>query len=80
MAERHERLINQFLQYVRQIRELTQSSRDFNDMAGEYERLREEIHKLEASGDVGPDYTTLCDRRDALQESLVIMMQEAKGA
>lgn len=80
MAQRHERLISQFPEYERQIRKLAQSSRDFDDLASQYERLREEIHKLEASGDVGPDYTTLCERRDALQESLVVLMQEAEDA
>jgi uncharacterized protein YdcH (DUF465 family) len=80
MANRHERLKSQFPEYAREIRALERSSRDFDDMASEYERLREEIHALEASGDVGLDYTILCNRRDSLQESLVIMMQEATAA
>ncbi len=79
MAEKHERLISQFPEFAQEIPGLAKSNRDFDSLASEYERLREEIHELEASGDVGPDFTTLCDRRDALQESLVNMMQEAKG-
>ncbi len=79
MAERHERLISQFPKFEQQIRQLARSSPDFDNLASEYELLREEIHNLEGSGDVGPDYTALCDRRDALQESLVLMIQEAEG-
>ena len=77
MAHKHERLIRQFPRYEQTIRKLSASNRNFDDLASEYERLREEIHALEASGDVGPDYTNLCDSRDSLQETLVIMMQEA---
>lgn len=80
MAEKHELLIRQFPRYEVQIRQLVARNGDFDDLAGEYERLRAEIHALEASGDVGPDYTILCDRRDSLQETLVVMMQEAAEA
>ncbi len=80
MAHTHERLIAQFPRYERQIRELAASDAEFDELAAEYETLRSEIHDLEASGDVGPDYTDLCDRRDDLQETLVIMMQEAESA
>lgn len=78
MARRHERLVAQFERYEAQIRQLAASSRKFDRLATEYEALRERIHALEASGDVGPDYTELCNRRDGLQEELVVMMQEAE--
>ncbi len=79
MAELHAALIRQFPEYKTQIEALIASDPDFEDLAGEYQRLREEIHVLEASGDVGPDYTNLCNRRDSLQEELVIKMQQATG-
>ena len=79
MAELHAALIRQFPKYKTQIEVLIASDRDFEDLASEYQRLREEIHALEASGDVGPDYTNLCNRRDALQDELVVKMQEARG-
>ena len=77
MAEKHAALIRQFPEYRAQIEELSDRDLDFDELAGDYERLRKEIHALEASGDAGPDYTILCDRRDSLQEMLVIKMQEA---
>lgn len=80
MTDKHETLIRQFPEYARQIRLLAGSNRDFDALASEYERLRSQIHELEASGDVGPDYTNLCDARDSLQETLVIMLQEAGEA
>lgn len=80
MAYKHDNLIRQFQQYEQQIRKLAASSSEFDDLATEYEMLREKIHDLEASGDVGPDYTDLCNRRDDLQETLVVMMQEAESA
>lgn len=80
MPYKHEKLITQFREYERQIRELAASNPKFDDLATEYEGLSEEIHELEASGDVGPDYTSLCDRRDTLQETLVIMLQEVANA
>ncbi len=80
MGRKHDSLIRQFPEYEREIRRLARSNRDFDDLAAEYERLREEIHALEASGDAGPDYTNLCERRDSLQEALVVMMQEAADA
>lgn len=79
MGHKHERLIAQFKRYEPQIRKLARSSREFDELATEYETMRERIHELEASGDVGPDYTDLCNRRDDLQEALVVMMQEAEG-
>ena len=79
MAELHAALIRQFPKYKTQIEVLIASDPDFEDLASEYQRLREEIHALEASGDVGPDYTNLCNRRDALQDELVVKMQEARG-
>ena len=79
MTEQHAALIHQFLEYKTQIEVLIASDPDFEDLASEYQRLRQEIHALEASGDVGPDYTNLCNRRDSLQEELVIKMQEARG-
>ena len=80
MVYKQENLIRQFQGYEQQIRKLAASSPEFEDLATEYERLREKIHELEASGDVGPDYTDLCNRRDDLQETLVIMMQESESA
>jgi len=80
MAHKHDNLIRQFHRYERQIRELAVSDPEFDDLAAEYENLCVEIHQLEASGDVGPDYTDLCNRRDDLQETLVIMMQKAEGS
>lgn len=79
MIEKHTGLLRQFPEYKTQIETLIASDPDFEGLASEYERLREEIHALEASGDVGPDYTDLCNRRDSLQELLVIKMQEAPG-
>ena len=79
MAQKHEKLLAQFPEYRAQILALSASDRNFDQLAVEYEQLREEIHRLEASGDAGPDYTNLCDRRDRLQEALVIMMQDAEG-
>ena len=79
MAELHAALIRQFPKYKTQIEVLIASDRDFEALASEFQCLREEIHALEASGDVGPDYTNLCNRRDALQEELVIKMQEVTG-
>ncbi|MDJ0945324.1 MAG: hypothetical protein QNJ30_17790 [Kiloniellales bacterium] len=79
MAELHAALIRQFPEYKTQIEALIASDPDFEDIARDYQRLREEIHALEASGDVGPDYTNLCNRRDSLQEELVIKMQEGTG-
>ena len=78
MAQKHEKLIAQFPEYEAQILALSAADGDFDRLATDYEQLREEIHRLEASGDVGPDYTNLCDSRDRLQEALVIMMQDAK--
>jgi len=80
MVYKQENLIRQFQRYEQQIRKLAASSPEFDDLATEYETLREKIHELEASGDVGPDYTDLCNRRDDLQETLVIMMQESESA
>ena len=80
MVHKHDSLIRQFQRYERQIRELAGSDPEFDGLAAEYENLCEEIHKLEASGDVGPDYTDLCNRRDDLQETLVIMMQKAESS
>ena len=80
MVHKHESLISQFPKYEQQIRRLAASNAEFDDLAAEYEDLRRKIHELDASGDVGPDYTDLCNRRDDLQETLVIMMQEAGGA
>ena len=79
MIEKHAALLRQFPEYKTQIDTLIASDPDFEGLASDYERLREEIHALEASGDVGPDYTDLCNRRDSLQELLVIKMQEAPG-
>lgn len=79
MAYKHENLIRQFQHYEQQIRKLAATNPEFDELATEYETLREQIHELEASGDVGPDYTDLCNRRDDLQETLVIMMQEAES-
>jgi len=59
MAHKHEYLMRQFQHYEQQIRKLAASSVEFNKLASEYESLRETIHDLEASGDVGPDYTDL---------------------
>ena len=70
-------MIRQFPEYKTQIEVLIARDPDFEEIARDYQRLREEIHALEASGDVGTDYTVLCNRRDALQEELVIKMQEA---
>jgi uncharacterized protein YdcH (DUF465 family) len=80
MVHKHERLISQFPRHERQIRVLAASNAKFDTLAAEYENLRSQIHDLEASGDVGPDYTDLCNRRDDLQETLIIMMQEAETA
>lgn len=80
MAAKHESLRRQFPEYEQQILKLSASNPNFDELATEYERLREEIHKLEASGDVGPDYTNLCGNRDSLQETLVVIMQEAGTA
>jgi hypothetical protein len=79
MAQNHAALIRQFPEYKTQIEELIAKDPSFENLANDYERLREEIHALEASGDVGPNYTDLCNRRDSLQETLVIKMQEATG-
>jgi uncharacterized protein YdcH (DUF465 family) len=79
VAHKHEALVRQFPEYERQIRELAAANRDFDELATSYVGLRRRIHALEASGDVGPDYTNLCDRRDSLQETLVIMIQEGSG-
>jgi uncharacterized protein YdcH (DUF465 family) len=80
MVYKHENLIRQFQHYEQQIRKLAATNPEFDELGTEYETLREHIHELEASGDVGPDYTDLCNRRDDLQETLVIMMQEAESA
>lgn len=80
MVQKHESLISQFPRFEQQIKKLAASNAEFDDLAAEYENLRREIHELEASGDVGPDYTDLCNRRDDLQETLVIMLQEAGGS
>ena len=80
MAGHHAALIRQFPDYKTQIEELIAKDPSFEGLASDYERVREEIYALEASGDVGPDYTDLCNRRDSLQETLVIKMQEAKGS
>lgn len=80
MTDTHKALMRQFPKYERQIRVLAAANPDFDALATDYERLRAQIHELEASGDVGPDYTNLCDARDSLQERLVIMLQEAPGA
>ncbi|MCK5623920.1 MAG: hypothetical protein KAJ11_16595 [Alphaproteobacteria bacterium] len=80
MVYKQENLIRQFQGYEQQILKLAASSPEFDNLATEYETLREKIHELEASGDVGPDYTDLCNRRDDLQETLVIMMQESESA
>ena len=80
MVYKQENLIRQFRGYEQQILKLAASSPEFDNLATEYETLREKIHELEASGDVGPDYTDLCNRRDDLQETLVVMMQETGSA
>ena len=80
MAQKHAALIRQFPEYKTQIEELITKDPNFEGVASEYERLREDIHAQEATGRFGPDYTNLCDQRDSLQEILVEMMQKAMGS
>ncbi len=80
MTDPTKRIIARFPEYQRTIVSMREPGSNFNTLCHEYEEVEDELNRLEASSEADAEARAdrLRQRRDALEQELLAMMQQTQ--